>query len=111
MAMHGDAVMYPKLVKKAGGGLTKQLRYSFRQALPFEKPLPKRVVGPGSAHQCPFGRCLQVAKKLLQQRAIIRAELAILTEYNGPVCVRDHELKVTMMKQERVCSSAHVSTD
>jgi hypothetical protein len=52
-----------------------------------------------------------MAKKLLQQRAIIRAELAILTEYNGSVCVRGHELKVTMMKQERVSSSAYVGTD
>jgi hypothetical protein len=43
----------------------------------------------------PFGRRLQVAKKLLQQRAVIRAELDILTEYNGSVCVRGRELKVT----------------
>ena len=89
----------------------KPLRYCFRQALPFEKPLPKRVVGPGSAHQCLSGCCLQVAKKLLQQRAVIRAELAILTEYDGFVCVRDRELEVTMVKQERVCSSARVCTD
>ena len=41
------------------------------------------------------GSPLQVAKKLLQQRAVIRAELAILTEYNGSVCVRGRELKVT----------------
>jgi hypothetical protein len=98
------AAFCPRIVR-----LAKHLQ-SFRQAHPFEEPLPKRVVGSGSADQCPFGRCLQVSKKLLQQRAVIRAKLAILTEYNSSVCVRGRELKVAMMEQERVCSSAHVST-
>jgi hypothetical protein len=34
-------------------------------------------------------------EELLQQRAVIRAELDILTEYNGSVWVRGRELKVT----------------
>src|SRR5882762_748046 len=89
----------------------KPLRYSFRQALPFEKPLPKRVVGLGAAHECPSGRCLQVTQKLLQQRTVLRAELAVLAEDNGSVLVRGRELKVPMVKQERVRSAAHVCAD
>jgi hypothetical protein len=90
---------------------TNQSPYSFRQALPLQKPLPKRVVGIGSSHQCPSRRRLQVAKKLLEQRAVIRAELAILGDCNGSVSVRSRELKVSMVKQERVRSAAHVRTD
>jgi hypothetical protein len=52
-----------------------------------------------------------VAKNLLEQRAVIRAELAILGDCNGSVSVRSRELKVSMVKQERVRSAAHVRTD
>lgn len=80
-------------------GLVTQF-HSFRQALPSEKPLPKRVVGRASAHQGPFGSCLQVSKKLLQQRGVLLAELAVFNEYEGSVGVRDRELKATIVKQE-----------
>jgi hypothetical protein len=41
-----------------------------------------------------------VSKKLLQQRGVLLAELAVFNEYEGSVGVRDRELKVTIVKQE-----------
>ena len=42
-----------------------------------------------------------MAKKLLQQRAVIGAEPASLTQGNGTLPVRSRKLKVSMVKLER----------
>jgi hypothetical protein len=52
-----------------------------------------------------------VAKKLLQQRAVIGAEPAIPTQGNGTLPVRSRKLKVSMVKLERVRRPVQVCLD
>lgn len=52
-----------------------------------------------------------MAKKLLQQRAVIGAEPAILTQGDGTLPVRSRKLTISMVKLERVRRSVQVCLD